>query len=133
MKARRRRHSVKADGQHPVDTHVGHRLRLRRTLLGMSQEQLAQKLDLTFQQVQKYERGFNRVSASRLFEIGHALDIPVSFFFDDMPGHRAPVADNADDVMLRRESLELMRAYYQITPDLRQALLALVKQMGARS
>lgn len=69
----------------PIDVHVGTRIRLRRTLLGMSQERLGEALGLTFQQVQKYERGINRVGASRLFDLSRVLDVPISFFFDDMP------------------------------------------------
>src|SRR3546814_19541489 len=69
----------------PVDVHVGGRVRLRRTLLGLSQEKLGEALGLTFQQVQKYERGANRIGASRMFDLSRVLDVPVSFFFDDMP------------------------------------------------
>src|ERR1700724_4341131 len=79
---------VKADRESrpsPIDIHVGSRIRLRRTLLGMSQERLGEALGLTFQQVQKYERGVNRVGASRLFDLSRVLDVPISFFFDDMP------------------------------------------------
>ena len=68
----------------PVDVHVGRRVRMRRVLIGLSQEKLGEHLDLTFQQVQKYEKGTNRVSASRLYEIAHILGVPVSFFFDDL-------------------------------------------------
>src|ERR1700682_4682291 len=75
----------------PIDVHVGSRVRLRRTLLGMSQERLGEALGLTFQQVQKYERGVNRVGASRLFDLSRVLDVPISFFFDDMP---EPLAHN---------------------------------------
>ena len=67
-----------------IDMHVGKRVRLRRTLLGMSQEQLGTELNITFQQVQKYERGANRISASRLWGVGQILDVPISYFFDDM-------------------------------------------------
>ena len=76
----------------PIDVHVGKRLRLRRTLLGMSQERLGDLLGLTFQQIQKYERGVNRIGSSRLYELGQILDVPVSFFFDDMVGSRLPGA-----------------------------------------
>src|SRR5271168_979573 len=69
----------------PIDVHVGSRIRLRRTLMGMSQERLGESLGLTFQQVQKYERGVNRVGASRLYDLSRVLDVPISFFFDDMP------------------------------------------------
>ncbi len=72
-------------GPSPIDVHVGSRIRLRRTLLGMSQERLGEALGLTFQQVQKYERGVNRVGASRLFDLSRVLDVPISFFFDDIP------------------------------------------------
>src|ERR1700709_409484 len=72
----------------PIDIHVGSRVRLRRTLLGMSQEKLGEAIGLTFQQVQKYERGANRIGASRLFDLSRVLDVPVSFFFDDMATER---------------------------------------------
>lgn len=68
----------------PIDVHVGSRLRMRRMLVGMSQEKLGESLEVTFQQVQKYERGANRISASRLFDISHILDVPVQYFFDDI-------------------------------------------------
>src|SRR5579863_9615745 len=79
-----RRRRRKSDKPSPIDVHVGSRVRLRRTLLGMSQERLGQAIGLTFQQVQKYERGANRIGASRLFDLSRVLDVPVSFFFDDI-------------------------------------------------
>lgn len=100
----------------PVDVHVGSRLRLRRTLLGMSQEKLGEVLGLTFQQIQKYERGANRVSASRMYDLSRALGVPVSFFFDAMPDDVAgdkttspesAVADSID--LTSRANLELIR------------------------
>lgn len=130
----------------PIDVHVGSRIRLRRTLLGMSQERLGEALGLTFQQVQKYERGVNRVGASRLFDLSRVLDVPISFFFDDMPdsvagalggaGRRPPgfpeASDTvADDTMSRRETLELVRAYYRISdPALRKRVFDLIRSMG---
>jgi transcriptional regulator with XRE-family HTH domain len=131
----------------PIDVHVGARIRLRRTLLGMSQERLGEALGLTFQQVQKYERGVNRVGASRLFDLSRVLDVPISFFFDDMPdslsnayggqsGRRsAAFPDHAegfgDDTLNRRETLELVRAYYRITdPAIRKRVFDLIKSMG---
>lgn len=111
----------------PVDAHVGARVRLRRTMLGMSQERLAQALGLTFQQVQKYERGTNRVGSSRLYELSKILDVPIQFFFDEMSrevdmtardGTGAPALKHADvgveDAMAKRETLELVWAYYRI-------------------
>lgn len=106
----RRRRSF---GPDPIDVHVGTRVRLRRTLLGMSQEKLGDSLGLTFQQVQKYERGANRIGASRLWQLGQVLDVAVSFFFDDMPG-TAPAKASDDGLLMRRETLELVRAYYRI-------------------
>jgi transcriptional regulator with XRE-family HTH domain len=131
----------------PIDVHVGSRIRLRRTLLGMSQERLGEALGLTFQQVQKYERGVNRVGASRLFDLSRVLDVPISFFFDDMPdslantfggqGNRrasgfAEAQDGfGDDTLSRRETLELVRAYYRITdPAVRKRVFELIKSMG---
>jgi transcriptional regulator with XRE-family HTH domain len=136
----------------PIDAHVGSRIRLRRTLMGLSQERLGEALGLTFQQVQKYERGANRVGASRLFDLSRVLDVPISFFFDDMPepiggsphtngisGRRSyafaepqegfgPVAD---DPMNRRETLDLVRAYYRITDvSVRKRVLDLVKSLA---
>src|SRR6195952_4825225 len=114
----------------PIDAHVGSRIRLRRTLMGMSQERLGEALGLTFQQVQKYERGVNRVGASRLFDLSRVLDVPISFFFDDMPDSLAANFGGVpnrragstelqdpfgDDTLSRRETLELVRAYYRIT------------------
>ena len=143
-------HVVGADKEgrpSPIDVHVGSRIRLRRTLLGMSQERLGEALGLTFQQVQKYERGVNRVGASRLFDLSRVLDVPISFFFDDMPeslastygGHLNRRATGfsetqdsfTDDALNRRETLELVRAYYRITdPAVRKRVFDLIKSMG---
>lgn len=131
----------------PIDVHVGRRLRLRRTLLGMSQERLGQLLGLTFQQIQKYERGVNRIGSSRLYELGQILDVPVSFFFDDMsegdraqdllaPGLAEEPAEFAfDDVrdpqFDKRETLELVRAYNRIAdPAVRKRLFELTKALA---
>ena len=128
---------------HPVDIHVGSRVRQRRTLLGFSQEKLGDALGLTFQQVQKYERGANRVGASRLHEISRILDVPVSYFFDEMPASTAAVtaasrgvAEKATrfrhDPMAKRETLELVRAYYRITdPRVRKRIFELTKAVAA--
>ena len=126
----------------PVDIHVGSRVRLRRTLLGMSQEKLGNALGLTFQQVQKYERGTNRIGSSRLFLLSRILDVPVSFFFDDMApevadGQRgfaeAAQANFDQDDLAKRETLELVRAYYKITDaGVRKRLFALVKAVGGQ-
>lgn len=129
-----------------IDVHVGSRIRLRRTLLGMSQEKLGEALGLTFQQVQKYERGINRVGASRLFDLSRVLDVPISFFFDDMPpsvsgqatpqvrghalGFAEPQEGFGEEFLNRRETLELVRAYYRITdPAIRKRVFELVKSL----
>ncbi len=117
------------DGPHPIDVHVGSRVRLRRTLLGLNQTQLGERLGLTFQQIQKYERGVNRISASRLYQMSHILDVPVSYFFDDLDEEAG--AWSPDDVMLKRETLELVRAYYRIgDPAARKGLFELTKAMA---
>ncbi len=128
------RRTVRDYGPHPVDVHVGGKVRLRRTMLGMSQEMLGNAVGLTFQQIQKYESGFNRVSASRLWQFSNVLGVPISFFFEDMPGDGKQSADESDKVMLRRESLELVRAYYRIKGGQeRKQLSALIKAVGSDS
>ena len=113
-----------SDKPNPVDVQVGSRVRLRRKMLGLSQEKLAAAIGLTFQQVQKYERGANRIGASRLHELSRVLDVPVSFFFDDMDPVRAPAIPGGfseppaeafdSDPLRRRETVELVDAYYAI-------------------
>lgn len=127
----------------PVDAHVGARVRLRRTMLGMSQEKLAHALGLTFQQVQKYERGTNRVGSSRLFELSKILDVPIQYFFDEMPAEiaatarcrpadQAPYVASADDAMAKRETLELVRAYYAIgNPKVRRKVYDLARGLAS--
>lgn len=123
----------------PVDIHVGARVRLRRTLLGMSQDTLGKALGLTFQQVQKYERGANRMGSSRLFKIANILQVDISYFFDEMPegmgtkpiGMSEEPAIFQDGHMLRRETLELVRSYNGIKePEVRKRLYALLIAIG---
>jgi transcriptional regulator with XRE-family HTH domain len=128
----------------PVDIHVGSRVRLRRTLLGLSQEKLGDAVGLTFQQIQKYERGANRIGASRLFQLSRILDVPISFFFDDLPaalktaegqvvwGLRERDQKSIEpDPLARRETLELVRAYYKIAePRVRKRLFELTKSLA---
>jgi transcriptional regulator with XRE-family HTH domain len=131
----------KADKPNPIDVHVGSRVRLRRTLLGMSQEKLGDAIGLTFQQVQKYERGANRVGASRLYDLARVLDVPVSYFFEELgdisgpgsPGDQAtePFQSNP---MMKRETLELVRAYLRISdPQIKRRLFELAKALAAFS
>jgi len=145
-----------------MDTHIGKRIRLRRMLLGLSQEKLGEAVGITFQQIQKYERSTNRVGASRLYQIAAALDVPVSFFFDDQekpsfpqradthsshyfglakrktlfegaaPSRPLPgFAQDDMPLLARKETLELIRAYYSI-PDatVRKHMLDLIRSMG---
>jgi len=141
---RRGRGRSPAGKPNPIDVHVGHRVRLRRTLLGMSQEKLGDAIGLTFQQVQKYERGTNRVGASRLFELSRVLDVPVAYFYDEMgnevahKGHQHAMGfaeENPEpyglDPMMKRETLELVRAYYKISePKVRKRLFEMTKALG---
>jgi len=127
---RRKRRSTVIDGPDPVDIHVGARVKLRRTLVGLSQMELGGAIGLTFQQVQKYERGSNRISASMLHRIAGALDVPVSFFFDAMAdGMKLPLP-LCDDPLTRTDSVELLRYYHRIPKALRRQVLDLVKAMG---
>ena len=126
-----------------VDGHVGLRLRQLRTLMGLSQEKLAANLGLTFQQVQKYERGSNRIGASRLYDLSRVLSVPVSYFFEGLEGvaaanksyglaeERAQYSDMPEDVMGRKETMELVRIYYRIKdPTVRKKFLDLAKSMA---
>ncbi|MCF8479258.1 MAG: helix-turn-helix domain-containing protein [Rhodospirillum sp.] len=127
----------------PVDVHVGGRVRLRRTLMGMSQERLGEAIGLTFQQVQKYERGANRIGASRLWDLSRVLDVPMSYFFEEMDEETAqhspmniaqrpgePPEMDADP-MSKRETLELVRAYYRISdPSVRKRVFELTKTLA---
>jgi transcriptional regulator with XRE-family HTH domain len=127
----------------PIDVHVGGRVRLRRTLLGMSQEKLGEALGLTFQQVQKYERGANRIGASRLYDLSRVLEVPVSYFFEDMdeemmaasPRHMVRATEDPpefdDGTLAQRETLELVRAYYRIRdPEVRKRVQELADALG---
>jgi transcriptional regulator with XRE-family HTH domain len=130
---------------HPTDMHVGARVRQRRTLLGMNQTKLGEALGMSFQQVQKYERGTNRISASRLYDLSRVLDVSIEYFFDDMPpevaasslatkgrGRAKKIPSYEPDPMTTRETLELVRAYYKIEDaDLRKRLREVTKGLGA--
>lgn len=122
---------------HPTDIHVGLRVRQRRALLGMSQTALANAVGLTFQQIQKYERGTNRASAGRLFEFSLVLDVPVSYFFEGLDGAKRRGrpskgdAEQADQVSTKRETLELVRAYYKIRrSDLRDHIRRMIEEVA---
>ncbi len=135
------RRTVQEQGPHPVDAHVGNRLWERRSLLGMSQMQLAEHVGVSFQQVQIYEKGFSRIASSRLFQLSQILDVPVSYFFEGIPTtvfagatSDAPVAETPPsdpDILLKRETLKLVRAYYRIKDEkLRRRLRSLVREVA---
>ena len=129
-----------------IDLHVGKRLRQRRSLLGISQEKLGEAVGVTFQQIQKYERGSNRIGASRLYQFSIILAISIAYFFEDMPSDpqtngisdNGGLSDNSQasftaDTMARRETLDLVRAYYQIAdPEVRNRILELARSLGVK-
>ncbi|MGL5012329.1 MAG: helix-turn-helix domain-containing protein [Paracoccaceae bacterium] len=115
--------------KHPVDAHVGKRIRHRRWMVGMTQQQLADKVGIKFQQIQKYETGMNRVSASRLWDVAEALDVTIAFFFDglaDVDG--APKTSR--DLLADKEALELVRSYYAIPEAQRRRLFDLARVLS---
>lgn len=122
--------------KHPVDVHVGKRIRHRRWMVGMTQQQLAEKVGIKFQQIQKYETGMNRVSASRLWDISEALSVPVSYVFEGMD--RADVAEDVaqtenalpGDILSDKEALELVRSYYAIPENQRRRLFELARVLS---
>ncbi|MCT4556510.1 MAG: helix-turn-helix domain-containing protein [Pelagimonas sp.] len=120
---------------HPVDVHVGKRIRHRRWLVGMTQQQLAERVGIKFQQIQKYETGANRVSASRLWDIADALEVPVSFFFEgiEAEGTEAPEAASDSvpaDILADKEALDLVRSYYAIPENQRRRLFELARVLS---
>jgi transcriptional regulator with XRE-family HTH domain len=114
--------------KHPVDAHVGKRVRHRRWMLGMTQQQLADRVGIKFQQIQKYETGMNRISASRLYDIARVLEVPVAFFFEGL-GDDAPTP-NAADILADKEAMELVRAYYAIPEAQRRRLFDLARVLS---
>ncbi len=145
---RRTKKQTSRKGPNPIDIHVGARVRLRRNLLGLTMQTLAKAVGVTYQQLQKYERGVNRVGASRLFNLSQVLDVPISFFFDDLSpaaagaGRKrrakgfsgAPAAAIDFDVLSKQETIKLIRAYYRVTdPQLRKRVLDLLEAIGKPS
>jgi transcriptional regulator with XRE-family HTH domain len=119
--------------KHPVDVHVGKRVRHRRWMVGMTQQQLGEAVGIKFQQIQKYETGMNRVSASRLWDIAHTMDVPVSFFFEGLEGEGAETAEAKGalgDLLADKEALELVRSYYAIPENQRRRLFDLARVLS---
>jgi transcriptional regulator with XRE-family HTH domain len=115
--------------KHPVDVHVGKRIRHRRWMVGMTQQQLADKVGIKFQQIQKYETGMNRVSASRLWDISEAMSVTISFFFEGI-GVEEPTDDVTGDILADKEALLLVRSYYAIPEAQRRRLFELAKVLS---
>lgn len=116
--------------KHPVDVHVGKRIRHRRWLIGMTQQQLADKVGIKFQQIQKYETGMNRVSASRLWDIADAMDVTISFFFEGLSEDVRAEGVVQGDLMADKEALDLVRSFYSIPEAQRRRLLELAKVLS---
>ena len=120
--------------KHPVDVHVGKRIRHRRWMTGTTQQQLAESVGIKFQQIQKYETGMNRVSASRLWDIAHALGVSIAFFFEGMDGEAEPQGKDFEgmpgDVLSDREAQELLRSYYAIPENQRRRLFELARSLS---
>lgn len=115
--------------KHPVDVHVGKRIRHRRWMVGMTQQQLADAVGIKFQQIQKYETGMNRVSASRLWDISRSLGVSIAFFFEGLEGESAERAAEGD-VLANKEAMELVRAYYAIPEAQRRRLFELARVLS---
>lgn len=120
---------------HLVDTHVGKRVRQRRWLIGMTQQKLADMVGIKFQQIQKYETGANRVSASRLWDIGEAMGVPVSFFFEGLGGDTSEDGSNRAmhapaDMLGDKEAMDLIRSYYAIPENQRRRLFELARVLS---
>lgn len=122
--------------KHPVDVHVGKRVRHRRWMVGMTQQQLGENVGIKFQQIQKYETGMNRISASRLWDIATALDVPISFFFEGLEGAENLAASAQaearpqGDLLADKEALELVRSYYAIPEQQRRRLFDLARVLS---
>ena len=136
--------AAKSENPHPVDIHVGSRVKLRRMALGVSQDTLGKSMGLTFQQIQKYERGTNRISAGRLFQFSKILEVPINYFYDNIDGAEQPVAESfgfadneqapfgeEEDLMQKKETFELVRTYYSVrSEEKRKSILKFINSMA---
>ena len=129
-KSHGRRRTVHEDGPREVDVHVGYRVRLRRVLCGLSQTELANAIGLTFQQLQKYESGINRISASKLWQISQILDVPVQWFFKEFSEVNEDGDVHYETFLMKRETLELVRNYAAAPADIQRKFLSLVKSIA---
>ena len=126
---KRKRMTVLEHGPRPIDVHVGQRVRQRRVLCGLSQTEVANRIDLTFQQLQKYERGMNRISASKLWQISQVLGVPVQWFFMEYTEGKK----QAESYHMKRETLELVRNFSSAPPEIQRRFLSLVKSVASIS
>lgn len=115
---------------HPVDVHVGKRVRHRRWMVGMTQQQLAAQVGIKFQQIQKYETGMNRISASRLWDIAETLGVPVQYFFEGLEAKADTAPAQTDDFLADKEALDLIRSYYAIPENQRRRLFDLARVLS---
>jgi transcriptional regulator with XRE-family HTH domain len=119
-----------------IDLHLGKRLRRRRRLLGLTQQQLAETVGVRFQQIQKYECGANKISAARLWRLAQALEVPIAYFYDGLIAIQSPAdapaerVDGSGEVLSRKETLDLIKAYYQLEERPRRRLLDLAKSLN---
>lgn len=120
-----------------IDRHIGLRIRMRRIMIGMSQEKLGEQLGITFQQIQKYEKGTNRVGSGRLHEIGRALGVPVSFFFEEQEGNGSSDqrrTSTLEELMSQKESRQLLQAFSAISdPNVRRALVSMARALAGQA
>ncbi|MHA1529004.1 MAG: helix-turn-helix domain-containing protein [Alphaproteobacteria bacterium] len=115
---------------HPVDLHVGKRIRQRRCMAGMTMQQLGDRVGINFQQIQRYETGANRISASRMWGIASVMKVPVSFFFEGIDGQAPDTGEARGDLRTDKEAFELVRAYYGIPENQRRRLFDLARVLG---
>ncbi len=128
-KHRRRSYTVGEFGPRPVDVHVGGRVKARRTLIGMSQEDLGKHVGLTFQQIQKYEKGMNRIGAGRLWRFSLILERPISWFFEGIGERKRKV----DDLVAKRETLKFVRYFSACDPDVQKHLAAMINAVAGKA
>ncbi len=128
-KLRRRSYTVGKFGPRPVDVHVGGRVKASRTLIGMSQTELGKRVGLTFQQIQKYENGMNRIAASRLWRFSLILGQPISLFFEGIGERKRKV----EDLLAKRETLQLVRYFSACDPDVQNHLAAMIKAVAGKA
>ncbi len=128
-KYRRQSYTVGEFGPRPVDVHVGGRVKAGRTLIGMSQEELGKHVGLTFQQIQKYERGMNRIAASRLWQFSLVLGRPISWFFEGIGKQKR----KGDDLVVKRETLQLVRYLSACDPDVQKHLAAMINAVAGKA